>query len=172
MNIFKPKEYVKSIFDIDYKLLKDKGIKLIIFDLDNTIILVNEAKPNKKVIKFLNDLARNFIIVIASNNNKKRVEEACEDIHCDYIYYACKPYKKMFNYLKKYSIEKKEICLIGDQLLTDIYCGNKNEAFTILVDPMSTKDLKVTYLNRFLEKRIKKRIKLVDGDYYGKSKIL
>ena len=37
---------------------------------------------------------------------------------------------------------------------------------TILVDPIGTKDLKVTYFNRFLEKIILKIIKLKRGDYY------
>lgn len=36
--LFKPKAYVKSFKDIDLLALKDKGIKVIILDIDNTLV--------------------------------------------------------------------------------------------------------------------------------------
>ena len=38
MSLFYPNIYQKNILSIDYKKLKEKGIKLLIYDLDNTII--------------------------------------------------------------------------------------------------------------------------------------
>ena len=38
MNLFYPSIYNKNILNINYEKLKEKGIKLLIFDLDNTII--------------------------------------------------------------------------------------------------------------------------------------
>ena len=62
------------------------------------------------------------------------------------------------------------MCVIGDQLMTDIFGGNRYKCFTILVDPLGKKDLKVTFVNRFIENRIinhlsKKGI-LERGKYY------
>ena len=169
MSLFKPKIYVKDIMHVNYNQLYKDGIRTIIFDLDNTIILVNEKYPTKETITFINKLSSRFKIIIASNNNQKRVSNACKDILCDYIYHACKPSKKIDKYFYKNNLKKEEMCLIGDQLVTDIYCGNRLGIKTILVDPMSTKDLKVTYFNRIIEKIIKKRINLKSGEYYGES---
>ena len=38
LELFKPDIYQKSILDINYKTLKEKGIKCIVFDLDNTLV--------------------------------------------------------------------------------------------------------------------------------------
>ena len=38
MSLFYPNIYQKNILSIDYKKLKEKGIRLLIYDLDNTII--------------------------------------------------------------------------------------------------------------------------------------
>ena len=79
-----------------------------------------------------------------------------------------------FGFIKiknKYNLEKKEMCMIGDQLMTDILGGNSFGMYTILVDPLGKKDLKITSINRMLEKqKIKKLTKLnilERGKYYG-----
>ena len=56
MSKFKPNQYYKSIFDINYDLLKSNNIKVLIFDLDNTIMTVDEDLPNDKVAKLFKNL--------------------------------------------------------------------------------------------------------------------
>ena len=167
MSLLKPKMYYKSIFDINYLKLKEMGIKIIVMDLDNTIAKVEERVPNKTVIDLFNKLSNDFKIVIASNNFKKRVSLMCKDLPCDYFYNLCKPFKKLKRLLiNKYHINMNEVCIIGDQIITDIFLGNRIGSLSILVDPLGEKDLKITSLNRFMEKRIIKRIKLKKGEYY------
>ena len=43
------------------------------------------------------------------------------------------------------------MCMIGDQLITDILGANKFGIYTVLVDPLGEKDLKITTFNRFIE---------------------
>ena len=50
MEKLRPKMYYHSIFDINYNLLKEKGIKVLIFDLVNTIMTYNETVPSERVI--------------------------------------------------------------------------------------------------------------------------
>ena len=47
---FVPDIYQKSIYDINYDTLKKRGIKCLIFDLDNTLVPVTVKKPTKKVL--------------------------------------------------------------------------------------------------------------------------
>ena len=62
------------------------------------------------------------------------------------------------------------MCIIGDQLVTDILSGKKYNIMTILVDPLGKKDLKITILNRVIENIILKKYKknkiFERGNYY------
>lgn len=170
MSIFKPKMYLKSIFDINYDYLKKNGIKYLIFDLDNTLGLVNEVVCSEKVRIFINDLSNDFKIVIASNNNYERVSKFIDNLNVSIISSAMKPSRKIYQYMRKnYTKNMQEVCIIGDQIVTDILSGNRFGMMSILVDPLGEKDLKITSFNRFLEKKIIKKINLKRGEYYEKN---
>ena len=167
MTLFKPKSYYKSIFDVNYEYLKKKKIKVIIFDLDNTIITVSEEVPNDKVKDLFKKLSKDFKIFIASNNKKERVRRIGKHMDVHSFYSVVKPTKKLRKLLlKKYDVKMDEVAIIGDQVVTDIFMGNRLNMYTILVDPLGEKDLKITYFNRWLEKKIMKRIKIKRGEYY------
>ena len=172
MEIFKPDIYKKSIFDIPYNQLKEKGILCLVFDLDNTLGLVSDKKCPEKTKKLLQELKKDFIIVISSNNNNKRLRPYIDDLEIDGVCWSMKPSTKALRKIcKKYKLKKNEICMIGDQLVTDILAGNRFHAKTILVDPLGKKDLKITSLNRKIEtlilKNYQKKGLLERGKYYG-----
>ena len=84
---------------------------------------------------------------------------------------AGKPRKNKFlKVLKEYKLDLSEIAIVGDQLVTDIYGGNKVGITTILVNPMSNIDMPLTKIYRYIEKKeinkmTKKGIFKV-GEYY------
>ena len=167
----RPDMYKKSIHDINYNLLKERNIKCLIFDLDNTIALIDEEKPCSKAIELLNQLKKDFIVVIVSNNYKKRVEPYAEVFACDYVSFANKPLLKAYRRIqRKYNLKKTEMCVIGDQVVTDIMVGKRFGIFTILVEPLAKKDLRITTINRFIESLILKRYTkkgiMKKGEYY------
>lgn len=169
MGIFRPRMYYKSIFDINYEVLKKKNIKVIIFDLDNTIMKVDEETPSNKVEELFNKLNKDFKVFIASNNEEDRVKNIGKKLDVHAFYKVSKPSKKIKKLLlNKYSVNMNEVAIIGDQIVTDIFMGNRLHMVTILVDPMANKDLRITYFNRWLERRILKIIRLKRGDYYEK----
>ena len=173
MNKYIPKIYKKSILDINYNALKEKGIKCILFDLDNTLLEVYKASPKKEFCYLIKKLKKLFrIIVISNNSSSKRVSKVAIELGVDYIKFAMKPFSRGFRKVrKKYKYEKSEMCLIGDQLMTDIMGGNKYGIYTILVDPLAEKELKVTGINRFFERRALKKLAKNNlfkrGEYYG-----
>ena len=167
MSKFKPRSYYKSIFDVNYNLLKKHNIKVIIFDLDNTIITIDEDYPSDKVKELFKKISKDFKVFIASNNKKERVGRIGKYMDVHAFYSVVKPTKKIKKLLlKKYDVKMNEIAIIGDQVITDIFMGNRLHMYTILVDPLGEKDLKITYFNRWLEGKIIKRIKLKRGEYY------
>lgn len=171
MQIFIPNSYYKSVYDIDYDFLKKKNIKCIMFDLDNTLALIDEGIPPEKVIKFIKKLNKSFDTYIVSNNNRARIEKFCSYFDSTFVSLAMKPLSKGFRIIRKIgNYEKDEMCIVGDQLMTDILGGNRFGCYTILVDPLGKKDLKITSVNRFLENLILKRLSkkgiLERGKYY------
>lgn len=168
---FYPNMYQKNIQDINYKKLKKLGIKYLIFDLDNTIALIDQHVITDDTKRLLMKLKNDFQIIIISNNITKRVKSYADYLECDFVANAAKPLSKGYQKIKKkYGLKKEEMCMIGDQIVTDIYGGNHYGMFTILVDPLGEKDLKITSLNRFIEKKIlkhyeKKQI-MKKGEYY------
>lgn len=170
MKRFKPDIYQKNIFGIDYGKLKQQGIKLIIFDLDNTLVPAKSILPKQEVVSFMKKLSKKFDIVLVSNNKFERVQKVSEIFECQFFSFAIKPSMRIKKYLKKkYLYTKEEMVIIGDQLLTDIYMGNRLGIKTILVDPLTTKDLRITSFNRFIEKRIMKKLRIIRGEYYGEE---
>jgi hypothetical protein len=163
--------YKETIYDINYKKLKKQKIKCLIFDLDNTIALIDQNEITDDTKKFLLKLKKDFTIVIISNNVVKRVEPYAKALGCDYIANALKPLSRGYRKLKnKYHFKNNEMCMIGDQIITDIYGGNRFGMYTVLVDPLAKADLKITSLNRFIERKIlfyyeKKKI-MKKGEYY------
>ncbi len=171
MRNLKPTMYYKDIFSINYRKLKKEGIKCLIFDLDNTLALIDEKKCPDKTYKLIKKLQDDFIIFIISNNTKRRIKPYMDDLGIDAVGLAMKPLTIGLRRIKKqYKLKKKEMVMIGDQIVTDIISGKNFRIKTILVDPLGKHDLKITNLNRKLESwiinRYRKRGIFERGKYY------
>ena len=172
MGLFRPKIYKKNIFEIDYSSLLESGIRCLVFDLDNTLGLISHKSCPDETKKLLKKLKKDFIVVISSNNTKKRLKPYLEELEIDGVAWSMKPsIRGLFHIKTKYHLKKKEMCIIGDQIVTDVLAGNRFRIKTILVDPLGEKDLKITGLNRKIEARIvkhyEKRGLFERGKYYG-----
>ena len=158
MGIFKPTMYRKNIFEIDYEKLKERGIKCLVFDLDNTLGLIDHEKCPRNTKKLIKNLQKDFLIFIASNNNKRRIQPYMEDLGVGGVSWCMKPSTRGLRKIQKnYHVKKKEMVMIGDQIVTDILAGKRFHIMTILVDPLGKKDLKITGLNRYWEDKIVSR---------------
>lgn len=171
MNKFIPKMYQESIYTINYNKLKTKQIKCLLFDLDNTCVGYHEKTPNQNLIQLFKKLKKmGFRVIIFSNAPKKRL------VPFQKLSVIChpsskKPFQKNFHkILTQYHYQKEEVCIIGDQLFTDIYGGNKAGIITCLVEPLSQEDFILTKILRQLERLIFKKMSqegiLLKGEYY------
>lgn len=168
---FVPDCYQKSILDINYNKLQKEGIKCILFDLDNTLAIVDLDSVSEEIEKKLKKLKKEFCIIIVSNNFSKRIKKICNIIDIEFISFSMKPLSKgLSKAMKKSGYRKEQTCIIGDQLISDVLGGKRLGIKTILVDPLSKKDLKITKINRLLEFLIIKKLdsigKLKRGIYY------
>lgn len=172
MERFMPDIYQKSIYTIDYQKLWNCGIRCLLFDLDNTLVPASIKVPNKKTKELFQELKeKGFTVILFSNSGKKRLKTFKEELEVDVLASAKKPMAKSYlRVMKEYHFTISEVAAIGDQLLTDIYGGNKVGITTILVNPVSKKDFIATRINRHIENFIFQSLRNKDlfmkGKYY------
>ncbi len=156
----KPKLFVDSIYHIDFEKLRNRGIKGIIIDLDNTITEWNNSELSNKAVDWFKVMADcNLKACIASNNSKARVVEVADKLGIPYIAKAIKPRTGAFKKaMKTMGTTPEETAVVGDQIFTDILGGNRLNLFTVLVVPLNPKEFIGTRLVRMIERRILKRL--------------
>lgn len=171
---FIPKYHYHSVFTINYEVLKEKGIKAIMFDLDNTLIPYHEDKPNDKLFALKERLEKEFKIMIVSNSKKGRVEKFAKMYQVPYVQFAKKPFKSGF--IKALGIldikDNDAVLFVGDQLVTDIFGSNRMGFNSCLVDPFNIKtEALITKMNRLLERVIRGFISCFNKDVKKKFKL-
>lgn len=155
-DIFLPNEHVKNVLEISPDSLKAKGIKGVITDLDNTLVEWDRPLATPQLMEWFTSLKDNGIVVtIVSNNNEKRVKEFSDPLGIPFIFQAKKPMRTAFKKaLSDMKLNKDEVVMIGDQLLTDVLGGNWIGLHTILVVPVAQTDGFFTKINRRIERKI------------------
>lgn len=171
LGLFTPNYYIHRFNALRPQYLLDHGIKILICDIDNTLVAHDVAKPDEDVLVFLSAIKKAGIqVVFISNNVEERVETFAKGLGFSYYAFALKPlpltYWKM---LKEQKVKKKEVAVLGDQLMTDILGANFVGLHTILTAPVVERDLACTKVNRKFENmvfaRLKKKNRLTKGEY-------
>ena len=153
-------EYIESIFDIDLEKLYKAGKRLILTDLDNTLVGSDAPVPTAELLDWLKKAKDiGFVVKIASNNNAERVRIFAENLDIEAYGFVYKPLTyKVRRYMKGYT--KDQVVFLGDQLLTDIAVSRRCGLYTILVKPVKlSADEDITKFNRKIERRIVKGLK-------------
>lgn len=168
MSRFVPDMYVKDILSINYDKLKKNKIKILLFDFDNTIIAHKVYELDKEYIKLFEKLKKDFKVYIISNSfNSKKLSNLCKELNLSYIGRSLKPSSHGFKKIK-HDYENKNIAMVGDQMITDIWGAKRMGYFGILVDPINKKnEVFFTKINRKIEELIIGKINnFKRGDYY------
>lgn len=155
-----PNLYLKKIENITIEMLIKNKIKLLILDVDNTLIDYNK-KLSQDVIEWAKTMKGQGIKlhILSNTSNKEKVKEVAKKLDIQYKYFAMKPFKKGFKEIQKQTnIKVENIAVVGDQIFTDILGGNRCKMFTILVEPINNeKDYWYTAWKRPIENKIKKK---------------
>ena len=157
MNKFYPDRYYDDIYMARPELFTERGIKGIIFDIDNTLAPYEEELPNENVRNYLSELEKKGIkIAFVSNNHKERVEKFnVFGYYADYD--AGKPSNRAIaKAMAHLGTSPEDTALCGDQIFTDIYAGKRMGLFCVLVKPIKDKKTLFFRAKRLLEKPILK----------------
>lgn len=131
-------------------------IQAIFSDLDNTLLAWNKFDTAKEMDGLNRRLANSGIkLVVISNNNAARVGKVLNPYHIAFVAKSKKPLPFAITKERKaLGLSKKQVMMVGDQLITDMQAGNLAGVKTVLVKPLVETDKWNTRINRFLEKII------------------
>lgn len=154
MKEFLPKMYAPNIYQVNYDLLKKKGVTCLLFDLDNTLVGPHGKEVSEELKSFMKKLKQDFLVIIFSNSLKPRVQFFKEQLQVEMNHTSLKPHAYSFHKVfKKYHLSPHQVAIIGDQLFTDIVGGNRVGITTILVEPITLRDFWITKYNRYREEK-------------------
>lgn len=159
--IFKPTYVFKSVSDINLEFLKEKKIKGLILDLDNTLTTHNNPNPAEKVTDWIDNIKQSGIkMMIVSNNNAERVTPFAKNLGLDFVSNGRKPLTIGFKKAQALmEIPFSNIAIVGDQIFTDILGANIKRIRTIYVYPIELESGFFFKLKRFLERPFIRKLK-------------
>lgn len=157
--ILYPNAHFDKVEQITIEFLQKNKIKVLILDVDNTLIDYNR-NMSESIIDWVKEMKGQGIklYLLSNTNYKEKVQEVANQLEVPYRNFAKKPFKSGFLKIQKELRTKSEnIGVVGDQIFTDILGGNRCNMFTILVEPINKKDFWYTAWKRPIENKIKSR---------------
>ena len=113
-----------SIYDITPEVLTAHGVRGVLVDLDGTMASHKAALPP--------DTQHTFV-----DRHPERVGKFCEPLGVGYISHAGKPFSRGFRKAaNRLGLSMREIAVIGDQIFTDVFGGNRAGALTCYVETL------------------------------------
>ena len=137
-----PKIRLESIYELTPELLAERGISLLMLDLDNTLAPYSGSAPTERLFRWRDDMLRGGItLFIVSNTKTDRAKSFAAKWQVPYVDAAKKPRSRGINEaLRQCSRQPSQAALAGDQLFTDVLGANLAGLCSIVVKPMELKN--------------------------------
>ena len=135
----RPDRLLAAYDNVTPELLRQKGVRLLLCDLDYTLAPKSVKTPPEGVKPWIDGLkAAGITVMILSNNRSgKRVDEFCRQLGIDYVGHARKPLTKgLRRAMDKAGVTARETAMLGDKLLTDMLGANRAGVLPLMVEPL------------------------------------
>ena len=141
---FLPDLILHALTDLSAELLKEKGIRFLMLDFDNTIVPYTCDEPTEAVEAWFRGMKESGItLCMVSNSKRDRVKRFCEAREIPCIRRARKPFwwVGIRTALQQFSVLPEEAAIVGDQIFTDTLGGNGAGVTTVLVTPINNHNI-------------------------------
>jgi HAD superfamily phosphatase (TIGR01668 family) len=156
MAIFKPTYLVDGdLTDLSLDKMHADGIRGIILDLDSTLMTPRTGHLTEDVEHWLEQARDRFKLAVVSNNkNDVYMQKVQVLLNMPVLWRAAKPATRVFmQVLGDFKLQAKEVVVIGDRPLTDVWGGQRAGMKTALVMPLKTQiESKLVIFARRLER--------------------
>lgn len=155
---FCPAHAVHKLTDVDTSGLANRGIKLILIDVDNTLVKWRSMDFAQETLDWVEGAKRNNlqVCIISNTRNVTRLGKLSEILGIPAMRGKFKPSTAMYKEaLVKFGVRESEAVMIGDQLFTDILGANRAGIEAIWIQPLTNVDFAPTKINRFMERMLR-----------------
>lgn len=134
-----PRGVYPSVTSLDPKKLKEKGITLVLADLDNTLVPYKVLEPSSEVAAWMAALKEEGIDLFLLSNSRKpgRAQKFAQQVGIPYQGHSGKPKKAgYFKAMERMGRTPKETIMVGDQIFTDTLGANRAGVTPLLIKPI------------------------------------
>lgn len=151
--VFFPDEYLDSVYAIDFDAFYKKGVRGVIFDIDNTLV-PHGAPADERAVRLFEKLHKTgYRTMLLSNNREPRVKFFAKQVRTEYLYKAGKPRKAGYlQAMERMNTTGETTIFVGDQLFTDVWGAKRSGIYAVLVKPIHPKEEIQIVLKRYLER--------------------
>jgi uncharacterized protein len=140
---FCPRLIVPAVTVLTPEFFRANGLEGGLLDLDNTLILWHGTEIDAAVRAWLQQLrAVGLRFCLASNTHRPgRLAEVAAALDVPFELGVAKPGRRgLQRCLSRVGTSPEKTAMIGDQVFTDIWGGNRCGLYTVLVRPMSPRE--------------------------------
>lgn len=139
MALFRAGFLADNIYEISGAALGRRGIRLLLADLDNTLVPYGVPLPDEKLKGWRDELAAHGVtlFILSNNRHESRPRTFAQALDVPYIGHAGKPKTASFvKAMEQMGVAPEQTAIVGDQIFTDVLGGNRAGVATILVKPI------------------------------------
>lgn len=136
---FRARFTAHDIYEITGAALEWRGIRLLLADLDNTLVPYGASLPDDRLKRWRDELSAHGVtlFVLSNNRHENRPRIFSEALEVPYIGHAGKPKTPSFvKAMERMGVTKEQTAIVGDQIFTDVLGGNLAGVSPILVEPI------------------------------------
>ena len=136
---FRARFTAHDIYELSGEALERRGFRLLLADLDNTLVPYGVPLPDEKLKAWRDELARHGVALFILSNNRRehRPRIFAEALDVPYIGHAGKPKTPSFyKAMERMGVTKEQTAIVGDQVFTDVLGGSRAGVSAILVEPI------------------------------------
>ncbi len=163
MKIMYPDYLFAKTANITVEFLKEKGIKNLLLDVDNTLTTHKNPIPWEGIEEWVENMKNAGInMIIISNNYEERVAPFAKKLGLMHNSFSAKPLPfSIYKCMDKLGATKRDTAIVGDQILTDILGGNFIGITSILVLAIKEEgtayfDIKRKFEKGFIQRHIQR----------------
>ena len=134
-----PRGVYPSITAIRPRALAEKGVRLVLADLDNTLVPYRVTQPPPELLAWKEELGSAGIGLFLLSNSRKpdRARLFAEKLDIPYLGHAGKPKRRGYlQAMERMGCTPKQTVMVGDQIFTDTLGANNAGVTPLLVRPI------------------------------------
>ena len=134
-----PHRVMDRYADLTPAYLKEKGITLLLSDLDFTLAPKSVRQPDQPLRDWIGELKADGIqfMIVSNNRSGHRVTEFCADLGVPYQGHAGKPSTRgLVAAMERAGADRAHTAMLGDKLLTDMLAANRAGVLALMVEPV------------------------------------